>query len=132
MYFSVLNNPIIRADFYVDDEGILKIKLGGVAPKLIKPLSQLSSLLDGSKPIEIHSDKLLLSTWMPPIPSPAFKRFVWNQVKALLHNYYPDMVTICVTDSCPNKCKHCAIPATGRNLMLEPELCKSRILPLPF
>ena len=57
-----------------------------------------------------YGDSLIYSTWMPPIPSPAFKRMVKSRMKSALGMYQPEQVTISITEECPNRCLHCALP----------------------
>jgi MoaA/NifB/PqqE/SkfB family radical SAM enzyme len=45
----------------------------------------------------------------------------------LLGRRTPDQVTISITEECPNRCAHCALPNSGNKLRLSPETVKDII-----
>lgn len=57
---------------------------------------------------------------MPPVPSKAFRRLAWSQIRSAAGIRTPDQITISITEECPNRCIHCALPDSGRRLRLEP------------
>jgi MoaA/NifB/PqqE/SkfB family radical SAM enzyme len=48
-------------------------------------------------------------------------------VKGLAGIRTPDQVTISITEECPNKCIHCALPDSGHKYRLEPDVAKDVI-----
>ena len=74
-------------------------------------------MFDGQLPAHADSEKLCLSTWIPPIPSRAFSRLADSRLRALLGRRTPDQVTISITEECPNRCAHCALPNSGNKLL---------------
>ncbi len=84
-------------------------------------------MFDGQIAARADSEKLCLSTWIPPIPSRAFSRLADSRLWALLGRRTPDQVTISITEECPNRCAHCALPNSGNKLCLAPHTVKEII-----
>nr|QNO47900.1 hypothetical protein LLFONJKP_00021 [Methanosarcinales archaeon ANME-2c ERB4] len=61
---------------------------------------------------------------VPPIPGKAFDRLVKRQFNAKSGKNIPDQVTISITEDCPNRCTHCALPDTGNRTSLSPDEVK--------
>jgi len=122
--YSLLHNPLLRAKASLR-EGRVKIDVGGPLAHLPMIKSYLE-MFDGQIPI-LAEEKLHLSTWLPPLPSPAFDRLADSRLKALLGRRTPDQVTISITEECPNRCAHCALPDSGKKLQLLPETVKNLI-----
>ncbi|MCX6669236.1 MAG: radical SAM protein [Methanothrix sp.] len=122
--YSLYHNQLLRAK--------ASLQLGRVKVDLSGPLAHLpmikSSLemFDGQIPA-LADEKLHLSTWLPPVPSPAFDRLADSRIKALLGRRTPDQVTISITEECPNRCAHCALPDSGKKLQLSLETVKDLI-----
>ena len=126
MKYSIYKNPVFRVDIEpVADK--TKVTAGGIlSPVLQNIVTQEMSFFNDEKYIaelcenENESDlsdysrrygkSLIYSTWMPPIPSPAFKRMVQGRMRAAFGKYRPEQVTISITEECPNRCLHCALP----------------------
>ncbi len=79
------------------------------------------AMLDRQRPVAHDAEHIYLSTWLPPIPSPAFTRLVKSQMRTMLGMYTPDQLTVSITESCPNRCAHCALPDSHRGLFLSLE-----------
>jgi MoaA/NifB/PqqE/SkfB family radical SAM enzyme len=129
MKYPIYKNPVFRVDIK-PIAGKTKVSAGGIlSPVLKKAVAQEMAFFDNKKyiaeltskttdsantPLESYSrkygDSLIYSTWMPPIPSPAFKRMVKGRMKSALGKYRPEQVTISITEECPNRCLHCALP----------------------
>jgi len=134
-------NPFFKVYATVGD-GLVKMHTSGVASRAIKPLtSDMMDLFDGKKPAVIKEDELIFSTWMPPIPSKAFDRLVSSppipskafdrlvssQMGYIRGKMLPEQVTISITEECPNKCLHCALPDTKNKATLPVETVKNVI-----
>jgi len=100
-------------------DGRIRLKSRGVLAHAPVVRSSLD-MLEGQIPVQAE-EKLFISTWFPPIPSPAFDRLVKSRILAALGRRTPDQVTISITEECPNRCLHCALPDSGRRLNLAPE-----------
>ncbi len=122
--YSLYHNPLLRANAALED-GEVRVNVEG--PLSILPgIRSAMGLIDGQIPA--HADeKLYLSTWFPPIPSLAFNRLAQSQLKAQAGIRTPDQVTISITEECPNRCIHCALPDSGRKLRLLPKTVKDVI-----
>jgi len=105
-----------------------RVKVDACGPLAHLPLIKSAlQMFDGQLPANADSEKLCLSTWVPPIPSRAFSRLADSRICALLGRRTPDQVTISITEECPNRCAHCALPNSGNKLRLSPETVKDII-----
>lgn len=116
--YTLASNPLFRAEAAVED-GRVRLKAAGPLAHLSFVKSALR-IADGQIPVAAE-DRLYLSTWSPPIPSRAFDRLVKSYLKSSLGIRTPDQVTISITEECPNRCLHCALPDSGHHHRLEPE-----------
>ena len=127
MQYDFHKSPFLRVYTEVKD-GHMKMKTSGAASILMrKTLEKNLSLFEGEKPAKIEADRLICSTWMPPVPSQGFNRLVKSQLFSILGKMIPDQVTISITEECPNNCIHCALPDTKNREKLAPEIVKSTI-----
>ncbi|WNY28961.1 PqqA peptide cyclase [Methanimicrococcus stummii] len=126
MKYPIYKNPVFRVDIE-PAAGKTKVTAGGIlSPVLRKAVTQEMAFFDNQKYIaelnensksgpfssyyDKYGDSLIYSTWMPPIPSPAFSRMVKSRMNAVFGKYQPEQVTISITEECPNRCLHCALP----------------------
>ncbi|HNW38481.1 MAG TPA: radical SAM protein, partial [Methanosarcina vacuolata] len=106
----------------------MRMKTSGAASILMrKTLEKNLSIFEGEKPAKVEADRLICSTWMPPVPSKGFDRLVKSQLSFILGKMIPDQVTISITEECPNNCIHCALPDTKNRKKLAPDIVKSTI-----
>jgi MoaA/NifB/PqqE/SkfB family radical SAM enzyme len=116
--YRLYHNPLLRAETTLED-GRIRVKVDG--PLSILPgIKSAVGLIDGQIPA-YAGEKLYLSTWIPPVPGLAFDRLVQSRMKSQLGIRTPDQVTISITEECPNRCIHCALPDSGRKLRLSPK-----------
>lgn len=118
MQYDFYKSPLLRV--YAElEEGRMRMKVNGAASVLMrKSLAKNLSLFEGEKPAKLEADRLICSTWMPPVPSPAFNRLVNSQLASVFGKMIPDQVTISITEECPNNCIHCALPDTKNRVRL--------------
>jgi MoaA/NifB/PqqE/SkfB family radical SAM enzyme len=90
-------------------------------------VSDMMEIFEGTKPSRVENERLIYSTWMPPIPSKAFDRLVSSQMSAMRGRFIPEQLTISITEECPNKCLHCALPDTRNKARLSPDVVRSVI-----
>lgn len=143
MKYSIYKNPVFRVDIE-PSAGQTKVTAGGVlTPVLQKAVTQEMAFFDNQKYIaelreetadptfasyyRRYKSALIYSTWMPPIPSPAFKRMVNGRMKSALGKYQPEQVTISITEECPNRCLHCALPNKNNHSKLTVDETKDAI-----
>ncbi len=122
--YPLYSHPLLKASASLRD-GKVKVDLKGPLARIPR-VKSAARLMEGQIPC-LAGEKLCFSTWVPPAPSPAFDRFVQSQVKALAGIRTPDQVTISITEECPNRCIHCALPDSGHNYRLEPDVAKDVI-----
>ena len=99
--------------------GRVKVDVRGPLARL-PPVRSGLEMFEGQLAALESPEKLSLSTWIPPIPSRAFSRLAESRVRGLLGRRTPDQVTISITEECPNRCAHCALPNSGNKLRLAP------------
>jgi len=116
--YTIAKSPIFRVEASVE-EGRVRLKAKGPLAHLPFVKSALR-IADDQIPAMVE-EKLHLSTWFPPIPSPAFDRLVKSYLKSAIGIRTPDQVTISITEECPNRCLHCALPDSGHHHRLEPD-----------
>lgn len=83
----------------------------GFLRRIIKndALRKLIERMGKEKLAAVFDDKLVISLYLPPIPSEAFKRVIKNQIKrrfGLPHG--PDAATLAITEKCNCRCFHCS------------------------
>lgn len=127
MKYDFYKSPFLRVSIKID-EGRMRVITSRPASIIMrKNIGKILSIFEGEKPAKIDSDRLICSTWIPPIPSPGFDRLVKSQLLSILGKMVPDQVTISITEECPNNCIHCALPDTKNQEKLTPEAVKSTI-----
>lgn len=109
--------PLFKAEAVARD-GRVDILAKGLLSRLPFVRSAIK-MADGQVPA-LAGEKLHLSTWFPPIPSKAFDRLARSYIKSSFGIRTPDQVTISITEECPNRCIHCALPDSGQHHRLEP------------
>lgn len=120
-------NPFFKVYAQIEN-GLVKMKTSGIASSVMGSfVSEMMEIFEGTKPSKVENDQLIYSTWMPPIPSKAFDRLVSSQMSAMRGKYIPEQITISITEECPNRCIHCALPDTNNKAKLRPDTVKSII-----
>ena len=116
--YPLFRHPLLQAHAIVVN-GRIKTEAKG-AMSYIPAVRSALEMIDGQFPA-LAGEQLCISTWMPPVPSNAFQRLAQSQIKSALGKRTPDQVTISITENCPNRCVHCALPDSGQGLRLEPD-----------
>ncbi|WP_340820263.1 radical SAM protein [Methanolobus sp. WCC4] len=120
-------NPFFKVYAQIENDRV-KMKTSGIASSVMGSLvSDMMEIFEDTKPSKVENDKLIYSTWMPPIPSKAFDRLVSSQMRAMRGKFVPEQITISITEECPNRCLHCALPDTKNKAKLDPDAVKSVI-----
>ncbi|MDD3421566.1 MAG: radical SAM protein [Methanocellales archaeon] len=71
-------------------------------------IRHVNSMLQNEKPIEVKDDSVVLTTWLPPIPSGPFRRALKAEIDILLRRkYVPQAVSINAFKRCSCRCAHC-------------------------
>lgn len=114
----IYRSPFLSVDIEVEN-GISHVHARGPLARL-PWVRRMLSMLDGERVVAHDAHEVRLSTWLPPIPSPAFGRLTRSQLLAMLGRHTPDQLTVSITETCPNRCVHCALPDTHHRLSLTP------------
>lgn len=123
--YLLYRSPLIRAEARLEGE---RVKIRVMGPLASLPVIRSSmELFDGQLAVRAGTEQLSLSTWIPPLPSLAFDRLAKSRIRSLLGLRTPDQVTISITEECPNRCSHCALPNSGNRLRLAPEIVRDLI-----
>jgi MoaA/NifB/PqqE/SkfB family radical SAM enzyme len=123
--YTLYRNSLLKAEASIQ-QGRVKVRVAGPLAHL--PLIKSSmEMFEGQVAAHAGPDQLTLSTWIPPLPSRAFDRLANSRMRALLGLRTPDQVTISITEDCPNRCAHCALPNSGNKLRLDPHKVQNLI-----
>lgn len=60
-------------------------------------LKKINSRLQEEKPALVQEDRVIASAWLPPIPSPVFKRLIFAELQIALGKFIPETVSIELT-----------------------------------
>lgn len=121
------NNPFFKVHASIVNNKVRMGTSGLVSPIAKAFVSDLMDIFDATKPAKVGDEQLIYSTWMPPIPSKAFDRLVSSQMGAMRGKFVPEQLTISITEECPNRCLHCALPDTRNKAKLSPDMVRSII-----
>ncbi len=103
----LLRTAALCVDF---DRDRRALQATGALANLVQPaLNMMNRRLEEEKPAQVRLKDLVVSTWLPPIPSGPFKRLVANEARSAIGRHVPSTVSIEVTRSCGAKCEHCLI-----------------------
>ncbi len=71
-------------------------------------IRHVNSMLQNEKAIEVKDDSVVLTTWLPPIPSGPFRRALKAEIDILLRRkYIPQAVSVNAFKRCSCRCAHC-------------------------
>ncbi|WMW24102.1 radical SAM protein [Methanolobus sediminis] len=102
-----------KADF-------VQLKAHGPLRKACSPfLKKINQRLKEEKPALIDDDKVIASTWLPPIPSKAFNRLLLAETQIALGRYIPETVSFEITRNCKCNCEHCVVSGGEGDLDIE-------------
>lgn len=95
---NVFKMPGLSVNAVRTDEGKINLSAGGFLKFAARPfLSVANQHLATEKPAMVTGSAVYPSTWLPPIPSPVFKRLVKDEVGIGFGKYVPETVSIEVT-----------------------------------
>ncbi|ATZ61257.2 MAG: radical SAM protein [Methanosarcinales archaeon Met12] len=98
-------------------EDNIELKSSGVFSKLAYPLlKKVNKMLRNERPIKATEEEVVLSTWLPPIPSEPFRRAIKAEIDILLRGKFsPQAVSMNISD-CTLECSECNIIEHGEEL----------------
>ncbi len=86
---------------------LTKMKSGEFRKLPLRALLYLHSTFRSEKLTETNG-KYVISTFMPPFPSPAYEQLIKNTVSVYNHNVFPYSTYIALTNKCRFNCWHCS------------------------
>ncbi|MCG7853685.1 MAG: radical SAM protein [Methanosarcinaceae archaeon] len=90
--------------------GVLQLEASGHLRAVCVPfLNKINVPLKDEKPALVYEDKVIASTWLPPIPSKVFNRLLFAETQIALGKYVPETVSFEVTRECKCNCEHCVV-----------------------
>jgi MoaA/NifB/PqqE/SkfB family radical SAM enzyme len=102
---ELLRTAALTVDFDRDNQ---QLKATGALSLMIQPiLKKINQRLLEEKPAMIRMKDVVVTTWLPPIPSGPFKRLLLNEAKMAINRPVPQTVSIEVTRKCGAACDHC-------------------------
>ncbi|MGM0770326.1 MAG: radical SAM/SPASM domain-containing protein [Halobacteriota archaeon] len=97
--------------------GFLQLEAKGHLRGVCSPfLKKINETLEAEKPALVEKDRVIASTWLPPIPSKVFKRLLYAETQIALGKYIPETVSFEITRNCKCNCDHCLISSGGGDL----------------
>jgi len=92
---ELLRTAALTVDFDKDNR---QLKANGALSLMIQPiLKKINQRLSEEKPALIRMKDVVVTTWLPPIPSGPFKRLLLNEAKMAINRPVPQTVSIEVT-----------------------------------
>ncbi|MBN1134762.1 MAG: radical SAM protein [Methanosarcinaceae archaeon] len=114
----VYDKSVIKVNANTENGKVVLDVEGALAP-IAKPIiKRINKIFQEEKPISSDNEKIIFSTWVPPIPGNVFDRVISAEIGSILKKHIPDQFSIGITEKCPNKCIHCG--AAG--IVADPEL----------
>ena len=105
---KVLGVPGLKV--YLDSDPNLVLRAEGTLSPLMAPvLSRINGRLKSEKPALVLDDRVIVSSWLPPIPSPAFSRLIKGELMRVIGNPIPSTLSMEVTPRCRCRCAHCTV-----------------------
>lgn len=72
-------------------------------------LKRINDRLREEKPARVDGNRVIASTWLPPIPGKVFNRLIRAEVSCALGKYVPETISIEITRECKCNCEHCTV-----------------------
>ncbi len=91
-------------------EGILQLEASGHLRAVCTPfLNKINACLKEEKPALVDEDRVIASTWLPPIPGKVFNRLLYAETQIALGKYVPETASFEITRECKCNCEHCVV-----------------------
>ncbi|MFP4654332.1 MAG: radical SAM protein [Methanohalobium sp.] len=119
----VYDKPTIKVNATVKNNRVALDSEGTFSPIVRPILTHINDVFREEKPVSFDEDRIIFSTWLPPIPSDIFGRVVNSQIGSVFKRRIPDQFSIGITMRCPNNCIHCG----AADVVANPELSLDEI-----
>ncbi|HJH30005.1 MAG TPA: radical SAM protein [Methanosarcinaceae archaeon] len=91
-------------------DGILQLEASGHLRAVCTPfLNKINARLKEEKPALVDGDRIIASTWLPPIPGKVFNRLLYAETQIALGKYIPETASFEITRECKCNCEHCVV-----------------------
>jgi len=114
----VYDKSYIKINAITENDKVQLVPEGTLSPVAKPILKRINKMFLEEKPISVDDEKIIFSSWAPPVPSTAFDRLISAQISAMLKKRVPDQSSIGITMKCPNNCIHCG----AADIIADPEL----------
>ena len=94
---EIISIPGLSVDLRHIGESLELIANGPLKTACTPILKKINSRLQEEKPALVQDDKVIGSAWLPPIPSPVFKRLIFAEIQIAMGKYIPETVSIELT-----------------------------------
>lgn len=117
---NMLSLPGLEIDLEKDQHEVLQLKASGSLSRVASPfIRKINDRMRSEKPALVEKDRVIMSTWLPPIPSGPFNRLIKGEVSIALGHYVPETLSLEITRQCKCKCEHCVVSDGTSELSLE-------------
>ncbi|MCK5659767.1 MAG: radical SAM protein [Methanosarcinales archaeon] len=126
---QIYENPLISIHAERKNDDKIELVSDGALSPVAKPvLKRINKIFAQEKAVpvgdaQLDDDKLVFSTWIPPVPSKAFNRMISAEIASVMKKRIPDQMSIGITMRCPNNCIHCG----ASDIIADPELTLDEI-----
>lgn len=115
---NLLKLPGLEIDLEYEEALVLKAR--GSLSKIALPfISKINDRLKNEKPALVEKDRVIMSTWLPPIPSQPFNRLLMDELSIALGKYVPETLSLEITRQCKCQCEHCVVSGGEGELSIE-------------
>lgn len=94
---EILSFPGLSVNLRHSEKNLGLTANGALKVALSPLLKKINSRLREEKPALVLDDKVIASSWLPPIPGPAFKRLLLAETQIALGKFIPETVSIEIT-----------------------------------
>jgi len=95
---ELFSMPGLSVNLQRQEGHALKLITSGPLKAACSPvLKKMNSRLQEEKPALVQEDRVIPSAWLPPIPSPVFKRLIFAEIQIAMGKYVPETVSIEIT-----------------------------------
>ncbi|AKB26870.1 moaA/nifB/pqqE family protein [Methanosarcina siciliae T4/M] len=95
---ELFSMPGLSVNLQQQEGKSLKLITNGPLKAACNPvLKKMNSRLQEEKPALVQEERIIPSAWLPPIPSPVFKRLIFAEIQIAMGKYVPETVSIEIT-----------------------------------
>jgi len=108
---DLLRRPGLRVELKQKEaEAVYFLTARGPLSPLVRPaLARMNARMFEERPAQVRGDSVVMSTWLPPIPSGPFSRLVRGEVGQALWRPVPQTLSIELTRKCACNCTNCVV-----------------------